>query len=97
MRARRLLELWRRYRDEVGAASRSAAAIRLVDMLFTQPYITVRSAAEYLSQTYAAAQNNVQKLVDATILRPLEGFANPRFFVADAILKLLDQPLMNEN
>ena len=70
--------------------------MRLVDALFTQPYITVRSASVYLAQTYPAAQNNVEKLVSVGILRPLEGFANPKFFVAEAILKLLDQPLSDE-
>lgn len=93
IRAGRLLDLWREYQRLVGTLTRAAAAVRLVDLLFTQPFITIPNAARFLGQTYAAAQNNVEKLVTAGILKERGGRTNPRVFVARKILRLLDEPL----
>jgi Fic family protein len=92
-RAGRLLDLWRDYQRQVGSLTRAGAAVRLVDLLFTHPFITIPAAARYLEQTYPAAQNNVEKLVKAGILRERAGKSSPKVFVADAILRLLDEPL----
>jgi Fic family protein len=92
-RAGRLLDLWRDYQRKVGSLTRAGAAVRLIDLLFTHPFITIPSAARYLDQTYPAAQNNVEKLVDAGILKERSGTSNPKVFVADEILRLLDEPL----
>jgi hypothetical protein len=94
-RAGRLLDLWREYQRKVGSLTRAGAAMRLVDLLFTQPFITIPHAAQFLDQTYPAAQNNVEKLVEAKFLREMPSTSNPKVFVADAILRLLDEPLMN--
>lgn len=92
-RAGRLLDLWREYQVIVGALTRASAAVRLVDLLFTRPFITIPNAAQFLGQTYPAAANNVEKLVEAGILQEKSGSSAPKVFVATAILKLLDQPL----
>jgi Fic family protein len=92
-RAGRLLDLWRTYQQKVSSQTRTGAAVRLIDLLFTHPFITIPHAATFLGQTYAAAQNNVEKLVKAGILRVKSGTSNPRVFVADRILRLLDKPL----
>ena len=92
-RAGRLLDLWREYQKVVGALTRASAAVRLVDLLFTRPFITIPNAAQFLGQTYPAAANNVEKLVEAGILQEKPGSSAPKVFVATAILKLLDQPL----
>jgi Fic family protein len=95
-RAGRLLDLWRSYQRAVGERTRAASAVRLLDELFASPFITIPNAARYLNQTYPAAQNNVEKLVEAGILRELTGHTSRRMFVADEILRLLDQPLTPE-
>jgi len=92
-RAGRLLDLWRTYQRTVGSLTRAGAAVRLIDLLFTHPFITIPNAAQFLDQTYPAAQNNVEKLVEAGILKERAGTANPKVFVADAVLRLLDEPL----
>jgi len=92
-RAGRLLDLWREYQRLVGSLTRAAAAVRLIDLLFTHPFITIPTAAGFLNQTYPAAQNNVEKLVQAGILQERNGSASPRVFVAADILRLLDEPL----
>lgn len=92
-RAGRLLDLWREYQRTVGSHTRTGAAVRLVDLLFTHPFITIPNAARFLDQTYPAAANNVEKLVEAGILTERSGTSNPKVFVADEILRLLDEPL----
>jgi len=57
------------------------------------PFITIPNAARFLDQTYPLVQNNVEKLVGAGILRERSGTSNPKVFVADEILRLLDEPL----
>jgi Fic family protein len=92
-RAGRLLDLWREYQRKVGSLTRAGAAVRLVDLVFTHPFITIPNAANFLDQTYPAAQNNVEKLVEAGILREMAATSNPKVFMADEILRLLDAPL----
>jgi Fic family protein len=92
-RAGRLLDLWRQYQHKVGTLTRAGAAVRLVDLLFTHPFITIPNAADFLNQTYPAAQNNVEKLVEAEILKERSGTSHPKIFVAAEILRLLDEPL----
>ena len=85
----------RSYQRRVGSLSRAGAAVRLVDLLFTHPFITIPGAARFLAQTYPAAQKNVEKLVEARILKERAGTSNPKIFVAGEILRLLDEPLMD--
>ncbi len=92
-RAGRLLDLWRQYQRIVGSLSRSAAAVRLLDLLFTRPFITIPNAANFLELTYPAALNNVERLVEAQVLKEMAGTSNPRIYVATEILRLLDEPL----
>lgn len=95
-RAARLLDLWRKYQKQVGSLTRGGAAIQLIDLLFTHPFITIPNAAQFLNQTYPAAANNVDKLVEAGIIQEKVGSSNPKVFVASEILALLDQPLAPE-
>jgi Fic family protein len=92
-RAARLLDLWRAYQHKVNSITRSAAAVRLVDLVFTLPFITIPNAASFLKQTYTAAQKNVEKLIQADILKVRSGTSNPKIFVAEEVLHLLDKPL----
>jgi Fic family protein len=92
-RAGRLLDLWRTYQKTVSGQTRAASAVRLLDLLFTHPFITIPNAARFLGQTYPAALNNVDKLVAAGVLRAREGTSSPRVYVADEVLRLLDGPL----
>lgn len=94
-RAGRLLDLWREYQKKVSTLTRAGAAVRLLDLLFTHPFITIPNAAKFLDQTYPAAQNNVEKLVEAGILKEKVGTSSPKVLVAEQILHLLDQPLVD--
>jgi Fic family protein len=93
LRSNRLLDLAKRYRQEVADVAQSATALRLLDELFATPYITAPRAAAALDMTYQAALYNVNKLVEAGVLREMTGRTTNRIYVADEILHLLDAPL----
>lgn len=83
----RLIDLQADYRSRAGRSMRSASAVTLVDILFERPAITVTEAAERLSVTYAAARNTIEKLVEAAILKEVEG-AYPKVYLAPEIYRV---------
>ena len=96
IRIRRLLELGQEFREISMAATRSTGALRLIDQLFSSPYITVGSAASVLRGSFKSAAKVVDKLVEIEILREVTGQQRNRVFRADRIFKLLDEPLAPE-
>lgn len=88
-RARRLTELRQAYRDRLQVSRSPALVLKLVDALFERPAISVTDAKEMLGVTYRAASLNVQKLVDAGIVREATGRDRNRVFIAPEILALL--------
>jgi len=88
-RARRLTELREGFHRRVQVTRASALLPKLVDHLFEQPAIRISTAKELLGVTFRAASQNVQKLVDAGILREVTGRDRNRVFMAPEILDLL--------
>lgn len=88
-RAQRLFALRERYHRDLHATRTSALPLRLVDHLFERPATTIGQAAGVLDVTWRAASLNVDKLVDAGILREATGRERNRIFVAQEILDLL--------
>jgi Fic family protein len=88
-RACRLLTLWERWRRETQSARSSALLPKLVDALFATPALTIPKAGRIMGVTYAAAQRNVRKLVDAGILRPASDATYNKVYVADEIIKIV--------
>ena len=80
-----LTAIQRDYHGRLCSARNTALLLTLVDNLFVRPVVTISQAARIMGVTYQAAQNSVQKLVDAKILeaRPR---ASPATFVAKKIL-----------
>jgi Fic family protein len=96
-RANKLLDLGRESHRKIAEVSRSNSSLRLMDELLASPYITINRAAEVAGLSFAAAQKNIKSLVRAGILREMTGQKRNRVFVADEILRLLDQPLAPDN
>lgn len=88
-RARKLLDLWSRYRDRLQAARSSALLLRLVDHLFQTPALTISFARDLLKVTYPPAKRSVEKLIQSGILRDAGGRRYNRVFVAHEILELI--------
>lgn len=90
-RARNLLELWKDYRRKMQKASQSSAVLRLVDELFASPFVTVTGIAKLLDITYRGAKLNVEKLVEADILKEVTPERKiGRVYYAPAILEQLN-------
>lgn len=89
-RSGRLLDLQQNYRERVQKTSQSSAMLRLVDLLFASPFVTLNGIAKSLGVTHRAATVNVEKLVALGIL--LESDTRKkrlRVFHAPEILALL--------
>jgi Fic family protein len=67
--------------------------LKLVDGLFHHPAITVPGAARQLKVTQRAASQNIGKLVRAGILTEATGRARNRIFVANGIMRAIEEDL----
>jgi Fic family protein len=59
----RIQDLQREYRDRFQTARRSALMLRIIDLAFERPVMSVSDIAQALGVTYAGAANNVKELV----------------------------------
>lgn len=88
-RARRLQDLRTDWHERLTEARASALLLQLADHLFDSPVITIPEAERLLGVTYRSAQLNVEKLVDADILRQVGEADYRKTFVAGEILDVV--------
>ena len=93
IRTSRLLDLSQQYRKEVAGEVKTAAALLLVDELFSSPYITINRACEAINVPFKTASTIVSKLEKMGILREITGQQRYRVYRADRIFELLEQPI----
>jgi Fic family protein len=89
-RSLRIRELQDDFSQRLKKSRASANAFRLLDQLFTNPYVTIPGAAEHLGLTYAGAQGVVKRLSQAGILEKDSGRWRPTLFVARELLNVLE-------
>lgn len=89
-RANRLQRLLQSYRDRLQAQRSSGSLLQLAELLFVAPIVSTRYVAEHLRLTHAAAQNNVDKLITAGILREVTGRQRSRIYVAHGIMDIVE-------
>jgi Fic family protein len=90
-RARNMLELWKSYRRTMQETSQSSVVLRLVDELFNSPFVTMPGVAKLLDITHRAAKLNVEKLLQAGILKEVDPKKKTRrVYFAPAILAQLN-------
>jgi Fic family protein len=70
-------------------AARSALPSRLADMLLETPLVSIPQVQHALEVTYPTAQSNVQKLVDADILRQVGESSYGKTYVAWEIFDII--------
>jgi cell filamentation protein, protein adenylyltransferase len=87
-RAGRLTELRERYRHRL---KRSPRALRLLDALFINPYVTVARAQKILGVSNPTARHAVTELQKAGMLEEMTGRAWGRLYLAKPILKILER------
>jgi Fic family protein len=89
VRTRQVRELQANYRSVLQEKRESGNALRLVDFLFSSPYITTPLASHLLGVTSAGARGILERLVDAGILVALSEYW-PRQYVARDLLKIIE-------
>ncbi len=93
IRVGRLLDLRERYREQFQAERGAARLLQVIDLLFDQPWLTVNQAAEALGVYYRSANQYVQKLEEAGVLREVTGQARNRVYRADEVLVAIEGPI----
>jgi Fic family protein len=89
-RARRLQDLREDWHRRLAQARTSALTLRLVDILFTSPILTISQAQRLLKVgSYHSARKNVEKLVSAGILQPEGDATYGKTYIAAEILRIV--------
>lgn len=88
-RSNLLLELHQKLREKIQRPRISVFVLRLLDLLFISPVITVNLVAEKLDITFPAATKGIIILEKEGILRETTGKKRNRVYVADEIIKIL--------
>jgi Fic family protein len=96
-RARRMQELREQYRSKLQTARAVARLLQVVDLVFAQPVVTVRHVQTALEVDFPAAQRYVSQLTAAGLLHEATGKARNRVYRADAVLRVLEEPLQPSN
>jgi Fic family protein len=92
-RSRRIISLQQAYRDRLHEARASRSALRLVDVLFESPVLTVPVAATRIGVTYPAAAAAMERLARAGIVAELRARRRGRIFFAEELLRTIEQDL----
>ena len=75
------------YKTRVRSGKGAASALRLIDMLFDTPIISVPMVASYLGVTYKSALNALSGLAKLGILEEMSINARPKLFRAKEIIQ----------
>ena len=70
----------------------SGVALRLLDLLGTNPFITVRKAEAQLEVAYNTAAAALRRLVKLRIVKQIGEARRDRVFCAQALLDVLEEP-----
>jgi Fic family protein len=83
-----IIEQWK-----LETAKMSGASGQVVELLAGNPYITARKAQSLLGIAYNTANRAILKLVEASILLPVNQAKRDRVFVAKQLLCILEEPV----
>ena len=70
----------------------SRVPLELVDMIASNPFLTVKKAATQLGVAFTTAQRGVEKLEKAGVLRQVNEAKRDRVYCATAIFDILEEP-----
>lgn len=89
-KANRLRDLQVEWHERLARTRASALLLRLADSLFDTPVISIPGAQRILDVTYTSARNNVEKLVQAGVLRQMGENSYGKVFLAEEILQIVE-------
>jgi len=84
------LDLQQEWKKRLTKPRASTSTIQLAEALFRFPIITIPQAEKILGVTYPSAKMNIEKLVQAGILKPFSEARYGKAFVAEEIFALLE-------
>ncbi len=90
-RIRRLRELLDEWRERLLSRRSAANDLRLLDVIFGRPVITVNGAAEALGVTTVGVRRVLDRLIDAGMLRR-DPRTRPALYIADRVIEELERP-----
>ena len=90
-RSQALFALRDRWMAGCQKARASALLVKLVDMLFINPYLDAPGAAAELGVRLQSAQKNIDHLVSRGILEEITGQRRNRVYAAGEIIRILEE------
>ena len=85
----KLLQLKDRYKTLLGKRHATQNAHLLKDILFSNPYTTIKNASKFLKVSFVTAQSTIQALVSSGILTEITRKKRNKIFVAKEIIRNL--------
>ncbi len=85
----RILNLQKKYRQQLQKESTSGTAFQLLDMLFSNPFVSLPGISEHLKTTWPTAKATVERMVKLGILKEVSGRKRNRVYCAHELLNLL--------
>lgn len=83
----RIQDLHKEYRDRFQTARRSALMLRIIDLAFERPVMSVSDIAQALGVTYAGASNNVKELVREGVAEELGTY--PKLILFPGVMEVM--------
>ena len=90
-RAKRINELLAKWQKKVSGES-TDNPLRIVELLGSNPFITIKGAAAGLAVAFTTAQRAIERLERAGIVKRVSDAKRDRVYCANALLKILDEP-----
>jgi len=85
----KILDLQKKYRQQLQKESVSTPAFQLLDMLFLNPFVSVPGISDYLKRTWPTAKASVERLMKLGILKEVSGRKRSRIYCAEELLSIL--------
>ena len=89
-RATRINQLLSKWQKAVAGES-SKAPLQVVELLGTNPFITIKGAAQKLHVAFTTAQRAIERLELAGIVKPVSDAKRDRVYCAQALLAVLEE------
>ena len=93
VRSRRILGLQEDYRARLYSAKASPSAIRLIDVFFQSPVLTIPMAASAIGVSYPTALSAVNKLVEAGMVAEVRALKRGRMFFAEELVRRIEEDI----
>lgn len=85
----KILNLQKKYRQQLQQESVSTPVFQLLDMLFLNPFVSLPGVSDYLKKTWPTAKASVERLVKLGILKEVSGRKRSRIYCAEELLNIL--------